>query len=434
MSTRKSVGEIRDPIYGYIFMTEVERALIDTRPVQRLRRIKQLSGAHLTYPGAEHSRFSHSLGVMHLAGMVGNHFAEMDYIDDRDVQRVRIAGLLHDVGHGPFSHMYEEVLDRYRNMTHEDVTQWLIVESEISDVLRQFGYSPQEISKLSVGRLESKEKRFLDQIIASQFDIDVMDYLVRDSHFTGVEYGNVDVIRLINSLDVINDTLAVNINTLYALEALVIARYEMFKAVYFHRTVRAAEIMIVRAMDSANDDLELTSFKKPVDFLLLDDSSVLLRLLCIRDLEKRNLKIAHELAEMYTDRKLFKCVHETIVHHRSGFFTSVMSRDEIRRQIASEISEKADVALEYVIIDVPTVPSVPYYPLQGVPSDIPVFQKLHNGVKELHSLSEYSPLVSALIGYVDVVRVYTAPRFREKVRKAAYEAFSKQPYSTKITM
>ena len=93
-----SSGEIRDPIHGYIYMTPVEKELIDSRPVQRLRRIKQLSGAFLTYPGAEHSRFSHSLGVMHLAGILGTHFANMSYIDEEDVQKIRIAGLLHDIG------------------------------------------------------------------------------------------------------------------------------------------------------------------------------------------------------------------------------------------------------------------------------------------------------------------------------------------------
>lgn len=94
----KHWGEIRDPIHGYILITEVEKDLVDTRPVQRLRRIKQLAGAHLTYPGAEHSRFSHSLGVMHLAGILAERFAQLGYLSEDEVQKVRIAGLLHDVG------------------------------------------------------------------------------------------------------------------------------------------------------------------------------------------------------------------------------------------------------------------------------------------------------------------------------------------------
>jgi HD superfamily phosphohydrolase len=430
----KSVGEIRDPIHGYIFMTPVEKELIDSPPVQRLRRIKQLSGAFLTYPGAEHSRFSHSLGVMHLAGILGTHFAQLSYIDEEDVQKIRIAGLLHDVGHGPFSHMYEEILGKYRNMTHEDVTQWLIKKSELKEILTTHGYSPQDLSKLAVGKLEKPDKRFLNQIIASQFNADTMDYLIRDSHFAGVEYGKIDVHRLINSIDVLDNTLAMNIAALYALEAFVIARYEMFKAVYFHRTVRAAEIMIVRAMDYANDQLELTSFQKPKDYLRLDDANVLFRLLSLKPLRTKKSRISQELAQWYSNRELLKCVHTTIIHHRNEFYTNLMSRDEIRNQIVEELGEKTGIDPNYILIDVPTVPSVPYYPLLGKPSEIPVFQRLPDGRKERRTLSEYSPVIDALVGYMDIVRIYTIPKFRHKVREGADEIFGKQPFSTKITM
>jgi len=430
----ESVGEIRDPVHGYIFFTNIEREIIDTKPMQRLRRIKQLSGAYLTYPGAEHSRFSHSLGVMHLAGILGQHLEKLGYIDEDDVQKIRIAGLLHDVGHGPFSHMYEEILNKYRDLTHEDLTQWLIKESELKDVLNKYGYSPAEMSKRAVGRSDISEKIFLNQVIASQFDVDIMDYLVRDSHFAGVEYGNIDVIRLINALDVIDNLLAIDATTIYALEAFVIARYEMFKAVYFHRTVRAAEVMIIRAMDYANESVGLTSFKTPEEYLELDDSSVLLKLLSLKGVPNKRLGIAYDLAEMYRNRRLFKCVHETIVHHRSEFFTNVMSRDEVRNQIAKEISDKAEVDQDHIIIDVPTVTSVPYYPLQGHPSDMPVYQKNPDGSKEIRRISEYSQLINTLIGYIDVIRVYTAPQFRDRIREATDQVFNKQPYSTKITM
>jgi HD superfamily phosphohydrolase len=430
----KSIGEIRDPVHGYIFMSEIERSLIDSRPVQRLRRIKQLSASYFTYPGAEHSRFSHSLGVMHLAGILGKHLEERGYVHEDEVQKVRIAGLLHDIGHGPFSHMFEELLAKYRNVTHEDLAQWLIKETQLKEILEKQGYATEEMSKLAIGRADLGDMSFLNQIIASQFDVDVMDYLVRDSHFTGVEYGNIDVMRLINSLDVIDGQLAMDVTTLYALEAFVIARYEMFKAVYFHRSVRAAEVMIIRAMDYANDELDLTSFKKPEQYLRLDDSSVLHSLLSLKGMRKKKLKKAYEMASMYYDRRLFKCVHEVIVHHRNEFLTNMMSREEVRRQLALEIGEKAAIDPDYIIIDVPTVPSVPYYPLQGQPSEMPVFQKALDGSRKLKRVSDYSQLINVLIGYMDVVRVYTAPQFRAEVSEATSEVFGKQPYSTKITM
>ncbi|MCK5626190.1 hypothetical protein KAI11_04975, partial [Candidatus Bathyarchaeota archaeon] len=260
------------------------------------------------------------------------------------------------------------------------------------------------------------------------------DYLIRDSHFAGVEYGKIDVHRLINSIDVFDNTLAMNIDALYALEAFVIARYEMFKAVYFHRTVRAAEIMVVRAMDYANDQLELTSFQKPQDYLKLDDSTVLSRLLSLKPLRTKKIRISQELAQLYSNRKLLKCVHTTIIHHRNDFYTNLMSRNEIRNQIIEEIGETSGVDPNYILIDVPTVPSVPYYPLLGKPSEIPVFQSLPDGSKERRTLSEYSPIIDALIGYMDIIRIYTTPKFRNKVRNGAAEIFGKQPFSTKITM
>jgi hypothetical protein len=430
----KFVGEIRDPVHGYIPMTAVERDIINTRTMQRLRRLKQLSGAYFTYPGAEHSRFLHSLGVMHVAADIAARFVEHGYITDDDCQKVRIAGLLHDIGHGPFSHMYEEVLDKYRHMTHEDVGEWLIREGELKDILASHGYSAQEISRLSVGKLEASEKAFINQIVASQFDADIMDYLVRDSYFAGAEYGNIDVQRLINSLDIVEGSLAVDVTALFALEAFVIARYEMFKAVYFHRTVRAAEVMIVRAMDYANEFLSLTSFQSPEEFLRLDDQSVIQNLLYIKEMKERRLAVARELTEMYINRRLFKAAHESLYHRKDDLLANIMNREEIRLQLAKQIGEQADVDPDYIIIDVPTVASVPYYPLQERPSDLPVFRLLPDGRKELHDLSEYSPIVNALIGYIDVVRVYTAPQYVNRVAEAASKVLGRQPYSARITM
>lgn len=430
----KIVGEIRDPVHGYISMTALERDLINSGTVQRLRRLKQLSGAYFTYPGAEHSRFLHSLGVMHVAGRIASRFEERGYLTEDEYQKVRIAGLLHDVGHGPFSHMFEEVLDKHRHMTHEDVTEWLIREGEIKDILVSYGYSPEELSALAVGKLDVGEKVFINQIVASQFDADIMDYLVRDSYFAGAEYGNIDIQRLISSLDVVDGRLAMDVAALFALEAFVIARYEMFKAVYFHRAVRAAEIMIVRAMDYANEHLGFTSFRTPDEFLRLDDYSVVHSLLHIKESSDKRLEVARQLADMYVNRRLFKAAHQTLYHRKDDLFANIMNRDDIRQQLAKEIGERAGVDPDYVVIDVPTVASVPYYPLQEKPSDLPVFRILTDGKKELHALSEYSPIVIALIGYIDVLRVYTAPQYTSRVSEAAAKILGRQPYSGRITM
>ncbi|MGA7043815.1 MAG: HD domain-containing protein, partial [Nitrososphaeraceae archaeon] len=250
-------GEITDPVHRYISFSEVEKEVIDTGVFQRLRRIRQLAGAHLVYPSAQHSRFEHSLGTMHVAGYAGETLVAKGYLDDEDkVRKLRLAALLHDIGHGPFSHLFEEVLELRHGTSHEDVGKRVISKSEISDILKKHGYNPSDICKLSFG--ESKIK-FLNEIIAGGLSADLMDYLSRDGLFTGVEYGKIDHHRLISSFEVVsNGHLAIDRSALYSFESMLISRYEMFKAVYFHKTVRSAEVMLLNSMALADEHLNLT--------------------------------------------------------------------------------------------------------------------------------------------------------------------------------
>ncbi|RLI17237.1 hypothetical protein DRO54_11810, partial [Candidatus Bathyarchaeota archaeon] len=197
---KKRWGEIKDPIYGYIYITEPEKEIIDCFPVQRLRRLRQLAGAEFVYPAANHTRFEHSLGVLYLAGRLVENSNLSEYIDKDEAQMVKLAALLHDVGHGPFSHIFEHLLSKFMNKTHEDMTFWIIKESEIADKLEKYGYDPDEVARLAVGRLHKGGKAFLDQIIRSSVDVDKLDFIVRDTYHTGAEYGYVDIFRLIHTL------------------------------------------------------------------------------------------------------------------------------------------------------------------------------------------------------------------------------------------
>jgi len=267
-------GEIKDPVHGYVYITEEEKALIDSYPVQRLHRLRQLAGAEYVYPGANHTRFEHSIGVMHLASRVAENPNISQHIGEDEAEMVRIAGLLHDVGHGPFSHVFEQLLDKELNQTHEDITKWIVENSELKDVLRRTGCRPENVGKLAVGRLHISGKAFLDQIISSAVDVDKQDFIVRDTYHTGAEYGFIDVFRLIHTLDVLEGDLAVDLGALSALESLMIARIESFRSIYFHRVGRAAQIMLAIAMEKANDELGLTSFKTTEEYLAMDDYSV----------------------------------------------------------------------------------------------------------------------------------------------------------------
>ena len=188
--------------------------------MQRLRRLRQLAGSEYVYPGANHTRFEHCVGVMYLAGKVLENPNISRVVNDEEAEVARIAALLHDVGHGPFSHVFEHLLVRDLDKTHEDITSWLIEKSEVADKLSKMGYRPEEISKLAVGKLHKPGRAFLDQIISSAVDVDKQDFIVRDTYHTGAEYGFIDVFRLIHALDVLGENLAVELGALSALGVL----------------------------------------------------------------------------------------------------------------------------------------------------------------------------------------------------------------------
>ncbi len=432
--TLKYVAEIRDPIHGYIKITKEERELIDSIFVQRLRRIHQLAGAYLVYPGGVHSRFEHVIGTMHVAGLIGQSVAGKAGLCDDDIQELRIAALLHDVGHGPFSHLFEEVLSEKSDLSHEDVSQRIVSESDISDVLKKNGYQPSKMSALCVGK--SKGRPFLNQVIAGGLSADMMDYLLRDTYFTGVEYGKVDIQRVIDSLGVSSDGhLMLERAALYAFEALLIARYEMFKAVYFHRTVRAAELMLAHSMTLADKELRLTDLSKIERILRLTDEVVLQQLV---DLEPRTpeLKMAQKLAADYMQRRLVKCVFEKVMQRKERTIQRIFSKKRFRDELASDIAQSAGVKPSNIYIDVPNTPSVPYTHERQAFNSITLFSNdAYGGRKRTETvpISEL-PLVGSIAGFMDILRIYTFSENRSKVISAVETIFGKDDFMSRISV
>lgn len=430
---------IRDPIHGYIGITDVERRIIDTWPVQRLRGIKQLSIASLVYPGGEHTRFSHALGAMHVAGQIVESLKKSVSISENEWQLVRLASLLHDVGHGPFSHSYEELIVEKRGINHEQMGAKIVKESELADALKECGYSPDEIVELAFGKT-SKGRNYLHQITASQVDSDKLDFLVRDSYYTGVEYGRIDINRLIQAMDVYDNDIAIDLKALYALEAFIIARYEMFLAVYYHHAVRSAEILLHKAMDYADEIIGLTSFTGVDEFLKMDDGYVTAKLRELSPMkfsnaeERRRAERAKEIIGMLDKRHLLKVAYQRDVHIRDAYVAKLLSDKSVRRQKEQEIARLAGVESDEVVVDVPTLDSIPYYPREIDPMEIPVFTYSGSGKKELVQLSRYSRLINVLKGYVDIIRVYTTVDNRASVERAAGEVFRTLPFSAQINM
>jgi HD superfamily phosphohydrolase len=429
--TLRYVAEIRDPVHGYIKITEKEHAVIDSPFVQRLRRIHQLAGAYMVYPGGVHSRFEHVVGTMHVAGLIGESIADKVGLDDEQIQELRLAALLHDVGHGPFSHLFEEVLTEKTNLTHEDMSQRIVMESGISEILERHGVSPKKMSQLCIGK--QKTKPFMNEVIAGSLSADIMDYLLRDSYFTGVEYGKVDIHRVIDSLEVMDEHLVLDQAALYAFEALLIARYEMFKAVYFHRTVRAAELMLAHSMALADEELGLTRLSNIDRYLELTDEVVVYRLASLRP-RTHDLRLARGLAENYNNRKLVKCVFEKVMQRKDRVVEKIFSQKRFRNELIGDIARQADVDATNVYIDVPTTPSVPHTYTREALNSITLVSKDFSGMhSEKVSITEL-PLVGSITGFTDMLRVYSAPEERDKVARAVKTIFGREDFTSRISL
>jgi len=327
---------------------------------------------------------------------------------------IRLAGLLHDVGHGPFSHVFDSLLKKKLGKTHEDITLWIVTCSELKDIIKREGHHPEEVGKLATGNLQKPGKTFFDQIISSSLDVDKLDFVLRDTYHTGAQYGYVDIHRLIQRLDVLDENLAEDLGALSTLESLFIARIESFKSIYFHRVARAAQIMLVLAMEKANEELALTRFATPEDYLAMDDYTVWTQL--------KNCKQSKDIIEKLERRKLLKCTYERTFFDRKKTILKIFEQETYRNQLREDIAAKAGIAVEEVIIDVPTVPSVPFHHLiLKEPIEIPTFYKTRKGTKIPRKLSEVSKIFDVFKGLINIFRVYSSEERRAQVGKATSE-------------
>ncbi|AKB53532.1 phosphohydrolase [Methanosarcina sp. A14] len=325
---------VLDPVHGYIELDDLVQDLLSTPQMQRLRRIRQLGFSNLVYPGANHSRFEHSLGTMHLASTLTR---SLDSIEDDKKTEIKAAALLHDIGHGPFSHVTENVIDKYTRRRHDDVKE-ILGKGEIREVLNKYGISPGNLVK------HIKGETSLGQILSSEIDVDRMDYLVRDAHYTGVSFGVVDYNRLIKKMNFHEDRLVVDYGGLKAAESLLVSRFWMNTSVYYHHVTRISEAMCSRAVEYMIENNELDPFR----LRYMDDIDLIASM-------RNATGYAGELSRLLDARKLYKRalyvgladVGKAVLRHR----------DRIRR-VEIEIAELAGVSPEYVLVDIPKTPEM----------------------------------------------------------------------------
>lgn len=399
---------LRDPIHGFIKLNELEVDLINTMPFQRLRNIRQLAFTNYVYHGGEHSRFGHSLGVMEFATkifdtLIYKHNKELNWNEERtkkNRQILRLAALLHDIGHPPFSHASEKLFPIDKNnikLDHEYYIPEIIKATEISSLIDLYkdenNVSSEDIVKFFINPT-SDDMPFLKQFIKGDIDADRMDYLLRDSVYTGVHYGKYDYERLINTLCLYKDEeeenfkLAIEYGGIHALEAMILARYFMFTQVYFHRTRRAYDYHLIEFLKSTIEIYpDLNSIK---DYLYWDDIEILKLL--------KDKKDDNDHANRIFYRKHYKKAFSSLEHPVDK---EMILCDWLKEKVIKEFSE------ENIFFD--TADKAPH---KFESKDFIVLDA--NGKKQ--RISNMSGIIKNL-KKIHKFRIYTSEKNRDKLEK-----------------
>jgi HD superfamily phosphohydrolase len=375
---------IFDPIHHFIELEDAEAALLDTPPLQRLRRLRQLGLAYLAFPAAEHSRFTHSLGALAFGERVLNRLRRDSgyFADEADFQRqrrlLRASLLLHDVGHGPFSHSCEEVL----GLRHEARTAAILALPDISEALARLDVDPSQVLDLISGNPQTRYPVLRELVSGPNLDADRMDYLLRDAYFTGVSAGRFDGDQLVASLRVFNiagsPVLGVDGRGTTALEGFVLARYLMFASVYFHHTARAFERTLHQALESLWPDPHTLDAIE--EFLEWDDFRVLDML--------RNINT--EAADALRNRRrLYSLVAE---YNANGDFDQFkIAASLLRERYGKAVWEDTQEQLLHRV------------PLRARPGTSTVFVQTASGIVDAR---EASDLIEKLSGYATWRKLY----------------------------
>jgi uncharacterized protein len=417
----------RDPVHNIIRLQtdsdegELMMRLIDSAEFQRLRRIKQLGLGLYTYQGAEHSRFTHSLGAFHLMTRVLDRLSETHDITAADRVAARAAALLHDVGHGPFSHVMEKVL----NFHHERWTVQVILDdhTEIGELLRSHSHDlPSKVASVIEGKFQPAA---LAQLVSSQLDVDRMDYLLRDSLMTGAKYGIYDLEWIINALAIDEgaDRIYVQARGIYAVEEYLQARYYMFRQVYFHRTLRSAEAVLRsilrRALDLLDEGEEIwyaagTAFEKILrrqtltinEHMQVDDSDIVFH---IKQWQNSGDTILSDLSRRFISRSLFKAIDLDMPSDQQAEFLVA----------AQHAVAQAGFAPEYYFIEdrASDVPYYNYYETEKSEPKTHIYVESGYASPQIREISEVSNVVRGLQHPYELHRVCFPADVKNEVYK-----------------
>ncbi|MBS3782367.1 MAG: HD domain-containing protein [Candidatus Thermoplasmatota archaeon] len=389
---------IQDTVHGSVKFSGPFLELIDCPELQRLRGIKQLGLTNLVFPGANHTRLEHSIGAYHVAEKMSQQLQ----LKEHEKNTVKAAALLHDVGHAPFSHTLEFIIESQKDKDHMDVTQELIrgdrkIEERdhqtIPDILEDHGIDPKQVADLIKEKTDRVkitdfnvheeqgyfgEEKYMYQMIHGPLDVDQLDYLLRDSHYTGASHGIIDMERLIQTVEIYNGNLVVSKGGVAAVEGMLVARGLMYSSVYFHKTARIAELMLAKAVDWIEE--------LPENLFSMTDRQFL-------DFLERKGDFQREVVDRLKYRHLYKkCLSLSREELSQAKDIDLENIGKLRniRELERRIASKGNIDEKYVLVDVP---------YEEVKLSEPRLSK--TGIKilddeNLSTLSKYSPLARAL--------------------------------------
>ncbi len=415
LSVGRGVKSIYDEIYGYIPVSDLELKVIETPTVQRLRRVKQLALAWYVYPGAVHTRFSHSLGVMHIIGLITDKLINEGFIRRDDYELLRIASILHDVGHTPYSHAIELHMTQTFRIRHEELATYIIENDPyINDVFSEYGVSSKEVSSIIRG---THKEPLYNMLLSSDLDADRIDYLLRDSLHTGVAYGMIDVDRILHTITVDKEgELAVPTKSVQAIENFYLARMHMYRAVYHHKTIAAFQVMMKSIYEVMLNELRgylepyttmsniLSTIKKGM-FYLWDDNFIagLMNLTLVKNLGSDELR---DLIRLLLNRVGYKAIYDRIKLSQKSL--SLMDSEEaeslssLRGLITDSLGYKDYMAIPYV------------EELNLVDEDLCV--KIVDGDTTVRITEFESSIINSIPRYIAISRLYVHPYILDKVK------------------
>lgn len=383
---------IRDSVYGDISLSNFEVRIMDMPQFQRLRRIKQLGLISLIYPGATHTRFEHSIGTMNL----GSKLSEELGLESDDIELIRASALLHDIGHGPFSHVSEGVL----SVPHEELTKYVVTKTSMKDLLEE-RFDVNKIVDIVNG------KGYLGPIVSGELDVDRMDYLLRDSHNTGVAYGIIDYERIISNLK-LEDGLILDIKGVQAAEGALVSRYFMYPSVYQHHTTRIVNSMFRRALKKVIDEKIINEN----DIYKYDDAEL------IGVFRHCDNKFANDIMSRLDNRIVMKRVKTIRLDNFK--YPEKMYKIEAKtlRKAEEEIAEDYGIDKDYVFINI---------------AEYPRFDEMKTQVNvdgKLYPLTEISNIIGALSKArfnIPDISVYVDDSEKSKFEKFKLENYLELP-------